>query len=55
MMTLEYLTEQKIKYQNKAEYFNNICFEHLASDFQSVVDLISEMEEFLKENEDGKD
>lgn len=46
-MTLGYLNEQKTKYQKKAEYFKNIGFDNLAADFQSVVDLIGEMENYI--------
>jgi hypothetical protein len=52
-MTLEYLNEQKEKYQQKQAYFNNIAFEHLATDFQGVVDLIEQMENYIKEKENG--
>ncbi len=54
-MTLEYLTEQKTKYQEKVEYFQNINFNRLATDFQGIVDLIVEMEEYVKEKENGQD
>lgn len=54
-MTLEFLNEQKMKYQQKSEYFKNIGFEHLTSDFQGVVDLIGGMENYIKEKENGKD
>ena len=54
-MTVELLNEQKIKYQQKTEYFKNIGFEHLAADFQGVVDLIGDMENYIKEKENGKD
>jgi hypothetical protein len=54
-MTLEHLNEQKMKYQHKAEYFQNIGFEHLTADFQGVVDLISEIENYIKEKENGKE
>lgn len=50
-MTLEYLTEQKMKYQQKQTYFKNIGFDNLAADFQSIVDLIDEMENYIKEKE----
>jgi hypothetical protein len=53
-MTLEYLAEQKSKYQNKATYFTNINFDNLAADFQGMVDLIGEMENYIKEKENGK-
>ena len=52
-MTLEYLNEQKIKYQQKSEYFKNLRFDVLATDFQGVVDLIGEMENYIKEKENG--
>jgi hypothetical protein len=54
-MTLEYLAEQKEKYQKKAEYFSSISFDNLAKDFQGVVDLIDKMEEYMKEENDGED
>ena len=54
-MTLEYLNEQKMKYQRKTEYFKKIEFENLATDFQDVVDLIGEMENYIKEKEDGEE
>ena len=49
-MTLEYLEKQKKKYQNKSDYFAAISFDTLANDFQGVVDLIGEMEEYINEN-----
>jgi hypothetical protein len=52
-MTLEYLNEQKTKYQEKQTYFSNIGFEHLAEDFQGIVDIICEMENYIKEKENG--
>lgn len=62
-MTLEYLNEEKEKYQKKQIYFQNIGFDNLASDFHGIVDLIKEMENHLIENtiqndqgeENGKD
>ena len=54
-MTLEYLAEQKAKYQSKVDYFSRMDYDHLTDDFKGVVVLIGEMEEYLKENEDGKD
>ena len=53
-MTLEYLNEQKEKYQQKQSYFKNIGFDTLAADFQSAVNLIGEMENHIKENNYGK-
>ena len=52
-MTLEYLNERKMKCQQKTEYFKNIGFDNLAADFQGVVDLICEMENYIKEKENG--
>lgn len=54
-MTLEFLNEQKTKYQQKIEYFKNIGFDHLVADFQGVVDLIGEMENYIKEKENGEE
>jgi hypothetical protein len=54
-MTLEYLTEQKEKYQNKANYFKNLEFDIISADFQEMVDLISKMEEYIKEKDNGED
>ena len=54
-MTIELLNEQKIKYQQKSKYFKNIGFDVLATDFQGVVNLISEMENYIKEKENGKE
>jgi hypothetical protein len=49
-VTLEYLKEQKEKYQVKADYFKNMGFESLSADFQNIVVLIEEMEKYIKEN-----
>lgn len=54
-MTLEYLAEQKAKYQNRADYFGRMDYDHLTADFKGMVELITKMEEYVKENEDGKD
>lgn len=54
-MTLEYLMEQKTKYQQKSEYFKKIGFDTLAADFQGVVDLIAEVENYINtENKKNK-
>ena len=55
IMTLEYLAEQKVKYQDKADYFKRIEFDGLATTFKGVVDLIGEMEEYIKEKENGEE
>ena len=52
-MTLEYLNEQKVKYQQKQNYFNNLGFDTLAAEYQGIVDLIGEMENYIKEKENG--
>ena len=54
-MTLEYLNEQKEKYQQKQSYFKNIGFDTLAADFQGIVGLIGEMENYIKEKENEKE
>lgn len=53
-MTADFLNEQKIKYQQKQEYFQKLGFDNLATDFKEVVDLITKMEKYMKEKEDGK-
>ena len=47
-MNLKYLAELKINYQKKVEYYKNLSFDNLVSDFQDVVNLIHEIEEFVK-------
>ena len=54
MITLEYLKEQKEKYQDKADYFKKIEFDGLATEFQGVVDLIEKVEEHIKEKDNGE-
>ena len=54
-MTLHYLNETKTKHQQKSDYFKNIGFEHLAADFQDIVELIVEMENYIKEKDDGEE
>jgi hypothetical protein len=54
-MTTEYLAVKKNYYESKRNYFNNIGFDTLAADFQGIVDLIGEMETYIKEKENGKD
>lgn len=53
-MTLEYLAEKKAYYEGKNTYFKNIAFDTLAAEFQGIVDLISEMENYIKEKENEK-
>lgn len=52
-MTLEYLNEQKMKYQQKYDYFKKLEFDNLATDFQGIINLIDEMENYIKEKENG--
>ena len=54
-MTLEYLAEQKLKYQKKADYFKSVEFDNLAADFKDVANMIGKMENYIKEKSDGKD
>lgn len=49
-MTKEYLTEQKTKYQERRDYYKNLGFDVLASEFQGMVDLIEEMEKIEEES-----
>lgn len=44
-MTKKYLTEQKAKYQERRDYYKNLGFDVLASEFQGIVDLIEAIEE----------
>lgn len=53
-MTKEYLTEQKTKYQERHDYYKNLGFDVLASEFQGMVDLIEEMEKCVEGKEDGQ-
>jgi hypothetical protein len=54
-VTIEYLKEQKEKYQRKEEYFSAMDFGNLANDFQSMIDLIDKMENYIKEKDNGQD
>ena len=54
-MTIEYLREQKEKYQRREEYFSAMDFGNLANDFQSMIDLIDKMENYIKEKDNGQD
>ena len=54
-MTTEYLSEKKTYYESKYNYFKNLGFDILAAEFQSVVDLIGDMENYIKEKENGKE
>ncbi len=47
MVTLEYIAEQRTKYQGLVEYYQNLGFEHLASEFKNVVDFLNATEEHL--------
>jgi hypothetical protein len=49
-MTKEYLTEQKTKYQERRDYYKNLGFDVLESEFQGMVDLIEEMEKIEEES-----
>ena len=41
-MTIEKLQELKKKYQEKADYFEKICFDNFHADFTEVVNIIDE-------------
>lgn len=49
-MNLEYLHKQKEKYLDKMRYFDAIDFSNLSRTFQDVVDMISQMEIYIQEN-----
>lgn len=49
-MDLEYLHKQKEKYLDKMRYFDAIDFSNLSRTFQDVVDMISQMEIYIQEN-----
>ena len=53
-MTLEYLAEKKAQYENKYDYFQKLEFNNLATDFKGVIDLICEMENYIKEKDNGE-
>lgn len=50
IMTKEYLTERKTKYQERHDYYKNLGFDVLASEFQGMVDLIEEIEKHMEES-----
>lgn len=52
-MTIECISEKKAYYEGKCNYFKNLGFEILAEEFQGVVDMIGEMENYIKEKENG--
>ena len=55
MITSEYLAEKKAYYESKCNYLKNIEFDTLAADFQGIVALISEMENYINtENKKNK-
>lgn len=47
MITLEYIAEQRIKYQGLVEYYQNLGFERLASEFKNMIDFLNAAEELL--------
>ena len=49
-MDLEYLRKQKEKYLDRMKYFDAIDFSNLSRTFQDVVDMISQMEIYIQEN-----
>jgi hypothetical protein len=54
-MILDSLTRRKSQYEEKYNYYRNIGFDTLAADFEGILDLIEEMENYIKEKENGKD
>lgn len=49
-MTLERLAELKLQYQKESDYFRGIHFEHLATKFGNVVNILAEIEEDMRAN-----
>lgn len=47
MITLEYIAEQRTKYQGLVEYYQNLGFEHLASEFKHMVAFLNAAEEHI--------
>lgn len=54
-MILDSLTRRKAQYEEKYNYYRNIGFDALAADFEGILNLIEEMESYIKEKENGKD
>ena len=54
-MTIEYLLEKKSHYEDKYNYFKKLEFDTLVAEFKGIVDLIEEMENYIKEKENGKE
>ena len=52
---LEKLATRKAQYEQKYNYYRNMGFDTLATEFQGIVDLIEEMETYIKEKENGKE
>lgn len=46
-MIIDSLTRRKAQYEEKYNYYRNIGFDALASDFEGILDLISEMENYI--------
>lgn len=52
---MKYLEKQKSKYQGEYECYCQQGRYGLATKFKNVVELIEEMEKYIKEEENGKD
>lgn len=52
---LDNLVTRKTQYEEKYNYYRNIGFDTLAAEFQGIVNLIEEMENYIKEKENGKE
>lgn len=50
MLTLEYIAEQKAKYQELVEYYKKLGFNVLEAKFTDVIDLIEDMEKYVEEH-----
>ena len=54
MITKEYLAEQKSKYQDRADYYKKLGFDILESEFNGIVQLIEETEDYLNGHDNEK-
>lgn len=51
-MTKERVNELKIQYQKELEYYEKLGFEVLQGKFQTIVEILAEIEEVIKVNEE---
>ena len=51
-MTKERVNELKLQYQKELEYYEKLGFEVLQGKFQTIVEILAEIEEVIKVNEE---